>query len=167
MQDYYTSLLHMKDSYTNKAFDEMRWMEMSLSILLVDDCDMNRRVISLMLRKLGHQADMAENGAEAIEALENRHYDLVLMDIEMPVMDGFEATKIIRRRWHQNPKIIAVTALTDCKDACLEAGADDFLGKPLRIEKLRDSIDYNFPIPLITEFMPGELERTHSAMADI
>lgn len=131
---------------------------MSLSILIVDDSDIIRRVISLMLRKLGHQADTAENGAEAIEALENRYHDLVLMDIEMPVMNGLEATKIIRERWHHPPKIIAVTALADCRDACLEAGADDFLAKPLRIEELRDSIEYNFPIPLITEFMTGEIE---------
>jgi CheY-like chemotaxis protein len=151
----------MKDSYTSKNIRRSEGIDMSLSILLVDDCDMNRRVISLMLRKLGHQADMAENGAEAVKALEDRYYDLVLMDIEMPVMDGFEATRFIRRRWHQNPKIIAVTALTDSRDACIEAGADDFLVKPLRIEELRDSIEFNFPIPLITEFMPGELECMH------
>lgn len=139
---------------------------MSLSILLVDDCDMNRRVISLMLKKLGHRADIAENGAKAIEALENRHYELVLMDIEMPVMDGFEATRIIRQRWHQNPKIIAVTALADCRDACLEAGADDFLPKPLIIEKLREAIEYHSQTSPFIGLMQGELERI-SAMTDL
>lgn len=144
----------------------MGWMAMMLSILVVDDSDINRRVISLMLKKLGYKADTAENGADAIEALEERYYDLVLMDIEMPLMDGFEATRIIRQRWHQNHKIIAVTALSGCRDACLEAGADDFLAKPLRIEELQDSIEYNCPTPLITELIPGELESV-SAMADL
>lgn len=138
---------------------------MSLSILVVDDSEINRRVISLMLKKLGHRADMSENGAEAIEALEYRHYDLVLMDIEMPVMDGLEATRIIRQRWRQKSKIIAVTALADCRDACLGAGADDFIAKPLRIEELRDSIECNYPIPLFSEFMSGESESA-SAVAD-
>ncbi len=139
---------------------------MRLSILVVDDSDINRRVISLMLKKLGHQAYTAENGAEAIEALEHRYYDLVLMDIEMPVMDGFEATRIIRNRWNQNLKIIAVTALTDCRDACLEAGADDFLPKPLRIEELRESIRYHIPNSPFTELIPNELESV-CAIADI
>lgn len=139
---------------------------MRLSILVVDDSDINQRVISLMLKKLGHQADIAENGAEAVEALENRYYDLVLMDIEMPLMDGFEATRIIRQRWHQNPKIIAVTALADCRDACLEAGADDFLPKPLRIEELRESIRYHIPNSPFTELMTSELESA-CTMTDI
>lgn len=139
---------------------------MRLSILVVDDSYINQRVISLMLKKLGHQADIAENGAEAIKALEDRCYDLVLMDIEMPLMDGFEATRIIRQRWHQNHKIIAVTALSGCRDACLEAGADDFLAKPLRIEDLRDSIEHQIPTPLFADFVAGESE-AFGAVADL
>jgi CheY-like chemotaxis protein len=133
----------------------MEWENMSLSILIVDDCEVNRKVASLMLRKLGHDIDFATNGIEAIEALEHQSYDAILMDIQMPEMDGIEATRIIRQRWNNRPKIIAATAYAVCLDACLEAGVDDFLTKPFGIEKLRAAIEYNMPIPL---FITNELE---------
>ena len=119
---------------------------MSVNIQLVDDSEVNLKVASFMLKKLGHQADIATNGIEAIEALEHNSYDIVLMDIQMPEMDGLEATKIIRQKWHQGPKIIAVTTLTDYREACLEAGADDFLTKPLGMEELRETIKCHMPI---------------------
>jgi CheY-like chemotaxis protein len=131
---------------------------MSLSILLVDDSDVNLKVASLMLKKLGHQADIATNGVEAIEALEHQSYDIILMDIQMPEMDGLEATKIIRRRMHSGPKIIVITALDSCKDDCFDAGADDFLTKPLSIENLRESIEYNMPTQSFNEFVSIGLE---------
>jgi CheY-like chemotaxis protein len=119
----------------------MEWeRKMSLSILLVDDSSVNLKVTSLMLKRLGYLADLAANGIEAIEALKYRSYDIVFMDIQMPDMDGLEATKIIRQRWHQGPKIIVITSLDNYRETCLEAGADDFLAKPLRIEKLREAI---------------------------
>jgi CheY-like chemotaxis protein len=130
--------------------------KMFLSILLVDDDYVNRKVASLMLRKLGHQADLATNGIEAIKALEQKPYDIVLLDIQMPEMDGLEATKIIRQRWHNGPKIIIITALAYCRDACLEVGADDFLTKPLRIKELRDSIQYHMRIPSLNGFASRE-----------
>ncbi len=139
---------------------------MSLSILLVDDSEVNLKVASHMLKKLGHQADLATNGIEAIEALEHQSYDIVLMDIQMPEMDGLETTKIIRQRWNQNPKIIVVTSLINCQDACLDAGADDFLTKPLRIEDLRDSIEFHTPIPSFSEFLPSGLDEI-AAMSDL
>lgn len=138
-------------------------MNMSLSILIVDDSDINRKVASLMLRKLGYQADLAENGIEAIEFLENQPYDLVFMDIEMPEMDGLEATKIIRQRWHHGPKIIIVTSFECCQDACFDAGADYFLTKPLSVEDLRDSIAGSVPIQSINEFMLNETEITSAS----
>ena len=128
---------------------------MSLSILLVDDSDVNLRVASLMLKKLGHQADTATNGIEAIEALEHHSYDIVFMDIQMPEMDGLEATKIIRHRGFQDPRIIVVTSLNNYREICLAAGADDFLTKPLGIETLRKAIEYHMPIP---SFISSNLE---------
>jgi CheY-like chemotaxis protein len=133
----------------------MEWEKMSSSILVVDDVDVNRKVASLMLKKLGYRTDLATNGVEAIEALELRSYDIVLMDIQMPVMDGLEATKIIREKWLNGPKIIVVTAFGDCRDACLDAGADEFLNKPLRIEKLKEAIGYNMPV---SSFVSNSLE---------
>ena len=135
----------------------MEWSgrKMSSNILLVDDVEVNRKVASLMLKKLGYQADLAVNGIEAIEALEHKHYDIVLMDIEMPEMDGLEATKIIRQRWYHSPKIIVVTTLANCREVCLEAGADDFISKPLNMQDLRDSIEFNMPI---SSFVSSNLE---------
>ncbi|MDD4651135.1 MAG: response regulator [Methanothrix sp.] len=138
----------------------MEWENMSLSVLIVDDCEVNRTVASLMLKKLGHHVDFAANGIEAIEALEHQPYDAILMDIQMPVMDGIEATKIIRQRWRNGPRIIAATAQAISFYACLGAGVDDFLVKPLKIEKLRAAIEYNMPIP---SFVSGGMEEFSAA----
>ena len=131
---------------------------MSIRILLVDDSDVNLKVVSLMLKKLGYQADLVTNGIEAIEALERQSYDIVFMDIQMPEMDGLEATKIIRQRWHQGPKIIVITSLDNYREFCLEAGADDFLTKPLSMEDLSESIEYNMPTQSFNEFVSIGLE---------
>jgi CheY-like chemotaxis protein len=119
---------------------------MSLSILLVDDLEVNRKVGSLMLKKLGYKANLAKNGIEAIDSLKRKCYDIVFMDIEMPEMDGLEATKIIRQQMHSWPKIIALTALHNSRDICLDAGADDFLTKPISIEMLKNAIECNMPV---------------------
>ncbi len=131
---------------------------MSLSILVVDDNDINLKIASLMLKRLGHQADLAKNGEEAIKALENRRYDIVLMDIQMPEMDGIEATKIIRQRWDYGPKIIVVTALDICRNACFEAGADNFLTKPLILDELRASIENHMLNPFINQLRSNILK---------
>jgi CheY-like chemotaxis protein len=129
---------------------------MSVSILLVDDSDINRKVASLMLKKLGYQPDVAANGIEAIEALEHHSYDIVLMDIQMPEMDGLEATKTIRHRGFQDPRIIVVTSLDNYREICLAAGADDFLTKPLGIETLREALKCHMPVP---SFISSNLEK--------
>ena len=113
---------------------------MPINILLVDDDEVDRNVALLMLKKLGYRADLATNGIEAIEAIEHQSYDIVFMDIQMPGMDGLEATKIIRQRWHQDQKIIIVTSSNNYREICLEAGADYFLTKPLGIENFRETI---------------------------
>jgi len=96
----------------------------------------------IMLRKLGLQAETAASGLQVLSALEERPYDLVLMDIEMPEMDGIEATKLIRERWSLGPKIIMLTSLDPdlCRELCYDAGADDFLNKPVRMEELDAAI---------------------------
>jgi CheY-like chemotaxis protein len=134
-------------------------MEMPLSILLVDDIEVNRVVTSRMLRKLGYQADIAENGIEALEALDKKYYDIIFMDIQMPQMDGIEATRIIRERWVNGPKIVIVSALSDCIDACLDAGADDILAKPLSMKDLRSSIEYHMGISSVSQFGASSIEK--------
>ena len=112
-------------------------------ILLVEDNYVNQQVAQSMLQKLGITADIANNGLEAIEALEKIEYDLVLMDVQMPEMDGFEATRHIRDQQssvldHHIP-IIAMTAhaMKGYKESCLEAGMDDYIPKPVSLQSLR------------------------------
>ncbi len=110
----------------------------SLRILLAEDNASSQKVAQQMLRKLGYKADTVANGIEALQALERQHYDVVLMDVRMPEMDGLEATSIIRRRWPNGPKIIAITAyaLAGDKERFIEAGMDDYISKPVQKEEL-------------------------------
>lgn len=109
-------------------------------ILVVDDVMINRKVILGMLSLHKMHADTATNGQEALEHIENHHYDIVLMDCQMPVMDGYEATREIRRREEgaRHTVIVAITAhaLTGDRNVCLEAGMDDYVSKPVTQEKL-------------------------------
>ncbi len=121
-----------------------------LNIILAEDDPLSQRVAIRMLRKLGIVADVAANGLEVLQALEGQQYDMVLMDIQMPEMDGIKATKIIRERWLDGPKIIVITScVSDAyRKCCFDAGADEFLGKPVKIEDLTDVIKRNAPINL-------------------
>jgi signal transduction histidine kinase/DNA-binding response OmpR family regulator len=109
-------------------------------ILVVEDNAVNQRVAARMLQKLGCHADVAGNGVEAIEAVLRLRYDLILMDCQMPEMDGFAATAAIRREEgsERHTPIVAITAnaLPEDRDRCLGAGMDDYLPKPVRLEDL-------------------------------
>ena len=110
-----------------------------IKILLAEDNVSSQKVALQMLKRLGYRADVAANGIEACQALERQTYDIVLMDVRMPEMDGLEATRIIRQRWpNRGPNIIAITAhaLQDDKEKCLEAGMDDYISKPVKVEEL-------------------------------
>jgi signal transduction histidine kinase/CheY-like chemotaxis protein len=111
----------------------------SMRVLLAEDNVSNQKVTMTMLKRLGYNADVAANGKEALKALEDQSYDLVLMDVRMPEMDGLEATRIIRQRWpDKGPKIIAITAfaLQGDKEKCMAAGMDDYISKPVRMNEL-------------------------------
>jgi PAS domain S-box-containing protein len=109
-------------------------------VLVVDDNAVNQFVVRQQLEKLGHHVEVAATGREAIKAVHLTRYDTVLMDIEMPEMDGLEATRVIRRELptHRQPAIVGLTASLLVKDgqACQEAGMDGYLAKPLRIKDL-------------------------------
>lgn len=123
---------------------DTRAPDAALSILLVEDNQVNQLVASSLLKKLGHQADHAENGLQALEALQQKPYDLILMDCQMPVMDGYEATRRIRENpdWQELP-IIAVTAnvMQGDREDCLASGMNDYITKPYRREELRAVIN--------------------------
>jgi PAS domain S-box-containing protein len=133
-------------------------------ILLVEDNPTNQLVGVKVLEKLGHQVDVAANGEEAVAAIGKLRYDLVLMDCHMPVMDGYEATREIRRTEGQGPRlpIIAMTAsaLREDRDKCLEAGMDDYLSKPVEPARLEAMIEHWLPAA------PGEPEPLDLVEAD-
>ena len=112
-----------------------------LRILVAEDNKVNQKVVSAMLRRLGHKVTIAENGQIALELLEQRDFDVILMDIQMPVLDGIEATKEIRRRGWTGP-IIGLTASFQRSEAGFyqEIGMDDCLGKPVLLKDLRFAI---------------------------
>ncbi len=119
-----------------------------MRILLAEDNETNRRVAQFMLERLGQRPDFAGNGVEAVEAWERQGYDLILMDCNMPDMDGFEATRAIRNREAargdgRRIQIIALTAnaMKGDRDRCIEAGMDGHISKPLTIHQLRERLE--------------------------
>ncbi len=105
---------------------------------MAEDNAINQRVGKLILQRAGFQIDLVSNGNEALAAHCEQPYDLILMDCQMPAMDGFEASRQIRRLGVRQPVIIAVTAnaLRGERERCLEAGMDDYLSKPFQAEQL-------------------------------
>ena len=115
--------------------------ETALRILVAEDNAVNQRVAVRLLERLGYRADVVDTGVEVLRALDRQPYDVVLLDVQMPEMDGLEAARNIRaRRWPAGrPRLVAVTANAMLEDRrrCLEAGMDGYLSKPVRIEELR------------------------------
>jgi CheY-like chemotaxis protein len=119
-----------------------------LRLLLAEDNLINQDVALRMLRKLGIEADVAANGREVLQAIAHRRYDIILMDVQMPEMDGFEAARKIRERFGDcGPHIIAVTAhaLEGDRKRCIEAGMDDYISKPMRMAELHSALEKHYP----------------------
>jgi len=115
-----------------------------LRVLLAEDNRINQKVAARMLDRLGCSVDVVEDGQQAFEAVRNQHYDLVLMDVQMPELDGLEATRRIRALPDQpQPRVVALTAnaMEDDRDRCLAAGMDDFLTKPITVDALAAALD--------------------------
>ena len=112
--------------------------ENPFKILVAEDNMINQKLIGRILSKLGYQPDMVENGVEVLEKINDAAYDIILMDVQMPKMDGLEATGRIRKMSIKQPHIIAMTAnaMSEDREICMQAGMDDYLSKPIRLEEL-------------------------------
>lgn len=116
-----------------------------MKILLVEDYIINQQVASMMLESLGYSCDIAPNGVEALVALRRSRHDVVFMDVQMPIMDGFETTRLIWREWEpeERPYIIAMTAnaMRGDRERCLNAGMDYYIAKPVRVDELKAALE--------------------------
>lgn len=124
---------------TKSQFSTDFSVQFPLTILIAEDNQVNQKLAERVLTKLGYKPEKALNGQEAIEALEQKNYDLILMDVQMPIMDGLEATRKIRLLTNkQQPVIIATTAnaMQEDRDVCLQAGMNDYISKPIQFEEL-------------------------------
>jgi PAS domain S-box-containing protein len=119
-------------------------VQSSLRILLAEDNALNQKLALRLLERMGFHADVVSNGLEALDALERQPYDVVLMDVQMPELDGLDAARQICERWpsQKRPRIIAMTAnaMPEDREACLAAGMDDYLAKPIRPEELEGAL---------------------------
>lgn len=116
-----------------------------LRILLAEDNLVNQKVALRILEQSGYRADIASNGKETLESIARQEYDVILMDVQMPEMDGLEATRKILERWpkkSERPHIIAMTAdaMESDRQLCLEAGMDDYVAKPIRVPELMETL---------------------------
>ncbi len=112
--------------------------EYPLTILVAEDDKLNQKFASKILNKLGYEPDMANNGQEVLELVSQKNYDVILMDVQMPVMNGLEATKMIRLCLADQPGIVAMTAnaLQGDREECMIAGMDDYISKPINLKDL-------------------------------
>ena len=116
-----------------------------LRILLAEDNVVNQKLAMRLLLQMGYRADLASNGIEAIECVERQTYDVALMDVQMPEMDGLEASRRITAKYkpEQRPRIIAMTAnaMQGDREECLAAGMDDYVTKPIRVDALVEALN--------------------------
>jgi signal transduction histidine kinase/DNA-binding response OmpR family regulator len=136
--------VRFREPAARPQFDPQMGRRHPLRILLAEDNVVNQKVALRILERLGYRADVAANGLEVLEALERQRYDVVLMDVQMPEMDGVEATCCIGEQWpdERRPRIIAMTAhaMEGDRERYLGGGMDDYISKPVRVEELMEAL---------------------------
>lgn len=127
-----------QDSTPTSVLDANFGAQYAMDILVAEDNPVNQKLIERILVKLGYKALVTNNGREAVDELQRKRYDIILMDIQMPEMDGYEATRTIRKMEMEQPYIIAMTAnaLSEDRDICLSQGMDNYISKPMKLDGL-------------------------------
>ncbi|HEY3341552.1 MAG TPA: response regulator, partial [Anaerolineae bacterium] len=155
------------------SIDTHMGMRHPLRVLLAEDNIVNQKVAVRILERLGYRPDVAANGLEVLQALERQTYDVVLMDVQMPEMDGLETTRRIVKRWPRDkrPRLIAMTAyaLEGDRERCIAAGMDDYISKPIRMQELVKSLEQSqssrIPArPEQAQTTPGQAPGSHPAV---
>jgi len=160
--------------------NEVKWIATKsesshpLRILLAEDHPVNQKIALLMLDRLGYRADVAGNGLEALDALHRQFYDVVLLDVQMPEMDGLETARRICQQWpaEKRPRLIAMTAnaMQGDREICLNAGMDDYISKPVDMNELAQVLRQCRALPIVTSDSPvldlSALEALRQAMGD-
>ncbi|MGZ9233879.1 MAG: GAF domain-containing protein, partial [Anaerolineales bacterium] len=139
-----SNLVSSKPQRSKRFLDAELGKRHPLRILLAEDNQVNQKLALRILEQMGYRADIASNGLETVESIERQTYDVILMDVQMPEMDGLEATRQIVAKWPQKrPRIIGLTAnaLEGDREQCLAAGMDDYISKPIRVEELADALE--------------------------
>jgi CheY-like chemotaxis protein len=151
------------------AADGVKPATSALRVLLAEDNAVNQKVALRLLERLGYRADVAWDGLEALEALERQPYDVVLMDVQMPELDGLDVSRRICERWPPGlrPRIIAMTANVrpEDREACFSAGMDDYLSKPIRPDELARALRHVRPLPERAEASSDDAGVTLAAAA--
>jgi CheY-like chemotaxis protein len=161
---YQSERVQMRSAMHNLPdFDVQMARQHPLRILLAEDSLVNIKIALWFLRKLGYHTDVAFNGIEAIDALKRRSYDVILMDAEMPEMDGRQATMLIRKEFpsDQQPNIIAMTANVQHGDReeFLSLGMNDYITKPLKMEDMIRALAASKPTPELIEVETQEIRK--------
>ncbi|PWU21046.1 MAG: hybrid sensor histidine kinase/response regulator [Verrucomicrobia bacterium] len=163
------------------ALDADLGRRLPLQVLLADDNPINQKVGLSVLRKLGYRAEVVADGTQVLKALEQRPYDILFLDVQMPEMDGLECARHICERWPaaKRPKIIAMTgnALIGDREKCLEAGMDDYISKPVRIGEIQAALErwapgrpktiQDAPAPSASVVAPSEGLIDHAIIAEL
>jgi PAS domain S-box-containing protein len=153
------------NTFTPIKFDSTLAQSNPLKILIAEDNAINQKVVQRLLQKFGYRSDVVSNGLEVLNVLERQHYDLILMDLHMPEMDGIEAAVKIQQRFspEQLPRIVAMTAnvLPGDRDACRQAGMQDFLAKPINLDhlyRILDSVNSGFESEIPSNSVDGSVD---------
>jgi CheY-like chemotaxis protein len=131
---------------TKPKIDAEMGVRHPLRILVAEDNVVNQKLALRILQQMGYRADLASNGIEAVESVERQPYDVVLMDVQMPEMDGLEASRRITTKWSpaERPRIVAMTAnaMQGDRELCMAAGMDDYIAKPIRVDQLVEALNH-------------------------